>query len=257
MLYILKGLILLVFILVYISVGFILRILTFSSDRIISLWTKFINKIFIRILGIRIFLEGKTTYIKEKSNFIISNHVSYIDGLVLASIFAGIFVSKLSVKSWPVFGLMTGVGKTIFIDRQNKRKALFSLERIKEVLKNNTNILIFPEGTSTDGEKILPFQSIFFEAPLITGSSIIPVTIQYLSINHQKISLLNRDKVFWYGQVKFFKHLLNVLKLKNIEVKVIIHPKIETKTFTPSPEARKKLSQFSREIILKSFSFVS
>ena len=257
MLYILKGFILLDFIFLYIIIGFILRILTFSSDRIISLWTKIINKIFIRILGIRIFLEGKTAYIKEKSNFIISNHVSYVDGLILASIFAGIFVSKLSVKSWPVFGLMTELGKTIFIDRQNKRKAIFSLERIKEVLKNNTNILIFPEGTSTDGTKILPFQSIFFEAPLITGSSIIPVTIQYLSINHQKISLLNRDKVFWYGQVRFFKHLLGLLKLKSIEVKLVIHPKIETKNFNKIPEARKKISQISREIILKSFSFVS
>jgi 1-acyl-sn-glycerol-3-phosphate acyltransferase len=255
--YILKGLTLLGLIFIYILGGAILRILTSSSERTISLWTNFINKIFIKILGIKISLEGNTTYIKEKSNFIVSNHVSYIDGLVLASIFAGIFVSKLSVRSWPVFGLMTWIGKTVYIDRQNKRKALFSLERMTKVLKNNANILIFPEGTSTDGTKILDFQSIFFEVPLITRSPIIPVTIQYLSIDQQKISLSNRDKVFWYGQVKFFKHLLGLLKLKNIGVKVIIHPKIETKLFLQIPGARKKLSQLSRQIILKSFSSVS
>ncbi|MCM8800014.1 MAG: 1-acyl-sn-glycerol-3-phosphate acyltransferase [Candidatus Omnitrophica bacterium] len=205
-------------------------------------------------MGIKIELTGNIDYLKEKGNFIISNHVSYVDGLVLASIFAVIFVSKLSVKFWPIFGQMAWVGGTVFVDRQNKKRALFSLEKMVDILKNKTNLLLFPEGTSTDGTKVLEFQSIFFQVPFEANSYIIPISLQYLSIDGEVVSLLNRDKVFWYGQKKFFWHFLSLLRLKKIKVKVIIHPKI--KADHSIFKDRKELSRHSREIILKGFSAV-
>jgi len=205
------------------------------------------------ILRIRVLLEGKTQYRHEQGNCIITNHLGYLDGIVLGSLFSAVFVSKLQVKSWPLFGLMTQLGGTIYIDRSRKLKAAGSVERISNCLKNRLNILFFPEGTSTDGSKVLPFQSIFFQAALNASSPIVPNTIQYLSLNSKKITIANRDNVFWYGQVSFAKHLLSVLGLKGIEVKVTIHPKIESKKYSFENGGRKQLAEDARRIIMQVF----
>jgi 1-acyl-sn-glycerol-3-phosphate acyltransferase len=207
-------------------------------------------------VGIKIRVDGVLTYTKERGNFIISNHLGYLDGVILGSIFPIVFVSKLQVKSWPVFGWMARVGGTIFIDRQRKLEAPKFIENISKILKNKVNVLLFPEGTSTDGTKILPFQSVFFEAPLRINVSIIPITIQYTKINSERITLQNKDSVFWYGQVKFIKHLHGVAALKNIGVKVTIHPKLESNAQDSKIPPRKQISEESRRIILNSFSFI-
>lgn len=258
---ILKELSLFLIIFIYLALGIIFHFLiTFIQPnlryRIISKWTKIINVFLRKILGIRLIIEGKTQYLKERYNFIISNHLSYLDGVILGSLFPVVFVSKLAVKSWPIFGWMTQISGTIFIDRKRKLKSVSSIEEIAGMLKKGVNVLLFPEGTSTDGTRLLPFQSVFFQAPINSGSAIIPITIQYTKINSCNVSLLNRDKVCWYGQVKFFKHLLDVLRLRDIEAKVTIHPKIETGSGLNPPDSRKHLSQISREAILKNFSFI-
>ncbi|MCM8792105.1 MAG: 1-acyl-sn-glycerol-3-phosphate acyltransferase [Candidatus Omnitrophica bacterium] len=252
----LKGITILLLIFFYILNALPLSFISIFSKKIyyrsISRWTKFITNNFNKILGIKINVIGNIDSLKEKNNFIISNHVSYVDGLVLASIFPLIFVSKLSVKFWPIFGQMAQWGGTVFVDRQNKRNAIHSLKKMTEILKNGTNLLFFPEGTSTDGTKIIEFQSIFFQVPFEINATIIPITIQYLKINDQELSLLNRDKVLWYGQKKIFWHFLSLLRLKKIKVKVIVHPKIKADRYIFKD--RKELSRYCREIISKSFS---
>jgi 1-acyl-sn-glycerol-3-phosphate acyltransferase len=146
---------------------------------------------------------------------------------------------------------MARVGGTIFIDRKRRLNSRQYIEDIAEMLKNKVNVLVFPEGTSTNGEKILPFQSIFFEAPLIYNSNILPLTICYTKINDDCVSVYNRDTVFWYGQIKFTKHLLRALKLKNIESKVVIHSRITAISSEKISFNRKQLSESLRQVILK------
>lgn len=258
---------------IYISLGLILQVLftflqpkcrSFGMPRysalrlsIISNLTKEFSIFLRRIINIDISVRGNNAYLKEKGNFIVSNHQSYLDGIVLASLFPLIFVSKLQVKSWPIFGLMARLGGTVFIKREKKLESGAALEKIINILKSRVNVLNFPEGTSTDGSKVLPFQSIFFQAPIVSRATVIPITIQYTKINSQNLSLLNRDRVFWYGQIKFFKHILGLVRLNSIAVEITIHPKIKIESVSGGSKLRKHLSRMCRSIILKDFSLLS
>lgn len=245
---------------IYIALGLLVHFAAFFSPvlrfRIISGCTRVMCALLKGTLGIKVIIAGNNRQpAEERGSLIIANHQGYLDGIVLGGIFGGVFVSKLQVKSWPVFGWMSRIGGTIFINREKKLKSAASLEEISRMLRNKINVIIFPEGTSTDGTKILPFQSIFFQAPLDSGRSVMPVTIQYTKINSQEASLANRDKVCWYGQKKFFRHIQDVLSLKNIEVKVAIHPQIAPHPGdSRNPDARKQLSLAAYQAVSSGFS---
>lgn len=221
---------------------------------ILSLWTKTCNQLIRKIFKIKVIIQGDSSVFREKGNFVISNHLSYLDGVVLGSLMPLVYVSKSEVISWPLFGWMTQVAGTIFIDRKRRLKSVRYVQDIAERLKEKINVLVFPEGTSTNGEGILPFQSVFFEAPIIYGANILPLTIYYTKVNGESLSVLNRDKVFWYGQIKMTRHILQAIKLKNIEVEVIVHPKINAISHPADATFRKSLSNSLRQTILKAYS---
>lgn len=240
---------------VYLVIGLALHIITFAAKRsfrlkLISRWTR-LTCIFLRkTLNVKLNIIGSIP--RSNGLFIVSNHLTYLDGVILGSLFPAVFVSKLQVKSWPIFGWMARLGGTVFVDRKRKLKSVDSIREIADLLKNDINILLFPEGTSTNGSQILPFQSIFFQSPLICSAAVLPVTIEYTGIESADLNSSNRDRVFWYGQVNFQKHVSGLLKLKNIEAKVTIHPKIDTSS--PGLDPRKNLSEAARQTILKDFS---
>lgn len=259
---IIKGTLLLLSIFIYILTGLLVHLFTFFASnmrlRIMSELTKILSAFIRRLLGIKLRLEGELAYFKERGNFIVSNHLGYLDGIILSSLFPVIFVTKLQVKSWPIFGWMSQVGCTIYIDRKRKLGSMDFITGISNALKNKSNVLFFPECTSTDGSRILPFHQGYFQAPLNSGSSIIPVTMQYVKVNSEDISAANRDKVCWYGQVKFAEHLSGVLKERAIEAKITIHPKIATSACDPTDaKTRKELSEASFQAIAKDFTLIS
>jgi 1-acyl-sn-glycerol-3-phosphate acyltransferase len=153
------------------------------------------------------------------------------------------------VQSWPLFGQMVSLAGTIFIDRGERYKTPEFVQKIVGVLNKKINILLFPEGTSTDGSKVLPFQSVFFAAPFIAHSVIVPVVIRYTAIDGQSLSERNKDRVYWYGQEPFFKHLWQFLELRNVDVHVKVCAVIETGNFSSDSYGRKQLSSYCRDII--------
>ncbi len=195
------------------------------------------------ILNVKIIVEGDRDRLETEGPFIISNHLGYLDGIVLGSLFPVIYVSKDEVRRWPLIGQWKTLCGTIFVDRQRKDKILQVVEEIAAKLKQKVNVLVFPEGTSTNGERLLPFQSAFFAAPLVARAAVVPVTLTYRGIDHQPLSNTNRDRVYWYGDMEFSSHFWNLLDLRAIEVSVKIHPKIETSGYKNNSSSRKELSQ--------------
>lgn len=243
---------------VYIIIGIILHFLTcFFSNvmrwKILSLWTNTFCRFFISLFNINVVIEGDRSAFKEKGNFIVSNHLSYLDGVVLGSLMPLVHVSKSQVMSWPLFGWMARIGGTIFIDRKKPLNSDKYVGDIANMLKKNVNVLVFPEGTSTSGENILPFQSVFFEVPRICDSYILPLAIYYTKVDNEEISVYNRDKVLWYGQSKFAKHILQLARLEYIEVKVVVHPRLKPTSFGSDSLNRKRLSESLRGIILRDY----
>jgi lyso-ornithine lipid O-acyltransferase len=160
------------------------------------------------ILNIKVSVSGDEGRLERGGYMIIANHVSYVDGIVLGSIFPILFVSKREVKKWPIIGQWNVLCGTVFVNRQRKQLAGALIEELTCKLKQEANILLFPEGTSTNGERMLPFQTVPLAAPLRSRSTIVPVTIAYKTIDEQPVTAANRDLIYWYGDIGFRVALL-------------------------------------------------
>lgn len=210
--------------------------------KIISRPIRSFNFLLRTILNIKVTVEGDEGQLERGGYVIISNHVGYIDGIVLGALFPVIFVSKREVKSWPVIGQWTTLCGTIFINRQRKSLVSLTTKEIRRKLKQEANILLFPEGAATNGERMLPFQTAPLAAPLRSRSIIVPVTLAYTSIEKQPVSVANRDLIYCYGDMDFLPHFWKLLGLRSVEVRVTIQPKIECFRYEDNSAGRKKLA---------------
>jgi lyso-ornithine lipid O-acyltransferase len=148
------------------------------------------------------------------SGLVASNHLSYLDILFYASQLPCIFVSKSEVRSWPMFGILARCGGTIFIERGRAAVLDAVSRRISEALAAGLPILLFPEGTSTDGSTVLPFFPALFEAAVQAGSSITPAAIAYSADNTTEADLC------YYGDITFATHLPTVMARHNVHADI-------------------------------------
>lgn len=195
------------------------------------------------ILNIKVTVHGNEGHLERGGYVIIANHMSYVDGIVLGSIFPIVFVSKKEVRRWPIVGLWNILCGTIFIDRQHKERVGSLVDAMSRKLKQEANILLFPEGTSTNGERMLAFQTVPLAAPLRRRSIIVPVTLAYKSIDDLPVSSANRDLIYWYGDMDFVSHLWKLLAVRSVEVLVTLQPVVECFRYPDSSAGRKKLAE--------------
>lgn len=211
--------------------------------RIVSRMTQRFVSILRTIVNVRITVQGDLELLDSEGAFIASNHLGYLDGFVLGSLFPVIFVSKREVRRWPIIGQWTALCGTVYIDRAHKGKIPLMVEEIVGRLKDKANILIFPEGTSTNGDHLLPFQSTPFAAVLRARGRVVPLTLTYRRIDGQPVTEANRDTIYWYGDMDFATHFWTLLGLRSIEVAVKFHAPIETAHYKNNSVSRKQLSQ--------------
>jgi 1-acyl-sn-glycerol-3-phosphate acyltransferase len=211
--------------------------------KIISRLTRSFTLLLRLILNIKVTVEGEEGQLERGGFVIIANHVSYVDGIILGSIFPIVFVSKREVKRWPIVGQWNTLGGAIFINRQHKEQVGLLVAEMKRKLQQEANLLLFPEGTSTNGEKMLPFQTVPLAAPLRNRSIIVPVTLAYKSIEDMPVTMVNRDRVYWHGDMDFVTHFWRLLGLRGVEALVTIQPRIECFRYKDNSAGRKKLAE--------------
>jgi 1-acyl-sn-glycerol-3-phosphate acyltransferase len=211
--------------------------------KIVSRWMRGFTWSMRRILNIEITVEGDAEQLQRGGYVIISNHFGYLDGIILGSLFPVIFVSKKEVKSWPLVGLWTTLCGTVFINRQRKGLIPLAVTGISQRLKQGANILLFPEGSATNGERMLPFQTAPLAAPLRSRAIIVPVTLAYQSIEERPVSAANRDLIYCYGGMAFGSHFLKLLTLRQVEVRVTIQPKVDCSRYQDNSAGRKRLAE--------------
>lgn len=192
------------------------------------------------IFGIRLFIRGH--YKEMQHCFIVSNHVSYLDILALASVRPSVFISKQEVKGWPLLGWLAQLGGVIFIDRNSKRSSLKSLHEIEDALNCDISTVIFPEGTTSDGSEIKEFKSTFFDAPARLKIPVQPVSIKYLSSD-------GNNPIAWYGDMYLLPHLWRILGMRHIDVSLYFSPIIKDETGFSRARARKDLSSISHKSV--------
>ena len=165
----------------------------------------------LRRLGIKVACEGSV----PASGLVVSNHLSYLDILIYSSVMPCVFVSKAEVRSWPVFGMMASMAGTVYIDRKRKSDTMNANDGIRQALQQGLRVVVFPEGTSSDGSGVLPFYPSLFE-PAVEGRA--AVTAAYLKYEMEE-GEVGRDIAYW-GEMTFFPHLLKLLGKKGIRAKV-------------------------------------
>ncbi|MEJ5172840.1 MAG: lysophospholipid acyltransferase family protein [Hydrogenothermaceae bacterium] len=178
-----------------------------------------ITKMGTRLIGININMEKNNC--PGNSYFIVSNHLGYLDIVILSAICKTVFISTTEVGSTKFFGRLARYGGSIFIDRKNRLKVKYDLENIKSILKNNINVTIFLEGTTSNGDTVLPFKSSFLEVVFQTDRPVVGLCIKYKTFNGKQIDKNIRDMIYYYGDHQLTSHLVKfLLSLKDLEVEI-------------------------------------
>lgn len=232
------------------------------------LWPSFIRKWLCRIVGFYCAIAGRGIFgidvqlsyevpLDSTENFlIVSNHLGYLDIIVLAPYFPSCFVTSQEMRKTPLLGQVCQLAGCLFVDRRSKKNLHAEIDQLSKALTEGHNILIFPESTSTNGEHLLPFKRPLFNASVNSGKRILPLCLNYISIDGAEINTKNRDKIFWYGEMGFLPHLWNFLKCRKMIVKVHIlaplspigaHSELAAKSFETVAQNFRPITAISQE----------
>ncbi len=161
---------------------------------------------FAKISAMRLEIIGKPP---KPPFFLVCNHLSIVDMSALRVAAKGVFVAKSEVNSWPVAGRIIRDMGTVFIDRQNRRDIPRAGEEIIKRLDDGEGVIVFPEGTSTKGETVLPFNSSFLQFAAVKN-----IPVSYASISYQTPpgDMPANQAVCWWEDISFFEHLWRIFK---------------------------------------------
>ena len=165
----------------------------------------------VRRLGIAVNAMGNF----PDKGLLVSNHMGYMDILVLSSLSPCIFVSRKEVRSWPIFGPLAAMAGSFFIDRTRAADAQRINSEMLKTLSNGAVVVLFPEGTSSDGSSVLPFRSALFESVVQSGYPITPAHISYELADGNP----GTDIGYW-GEMTFLPHILGLFTKHDIRATV-------------------------------------
>lgn len=191
------------------------------ARRIPRLW----HRVACRLLGLRIRLRGRPD--TRRPLMIASNHISWKDIVVLGSLMDVVFIAKDEVRHWPVFGLLAKLQRSVFVKREETRKVGKQANEIALRLADGEVVVLFPEGTTSDGNRLMDIKSSLFGAAASAvphsphGKVYVqPVTIAYTGIHGMPMGRFHRPIAAWPGDIGLMPHLAGILKTGAIEVDV-------------------------------------
>lgn len=199
-----------------------------------------------RLLGFRIVRRGKP--VLDGPVLFVSNHCSYLDVIILGALIPASFVAKAEVARWPLFGTLAKLQRSVFVDRQSFR-AVKQSEEMAARLEAGDSLVLFPEGTSSDGNRVLPFKSSLLSvAELAPGGqplTVQPVSIAYTMLDGLPLGRYLRPFFAWYGDMDLVSHLWQWAGLGRLTVVVRFHEPVTLARFG----SRKALSEYCYEVV--------
>lgn len=179
-------------------------------DQIVHLWGRFV----VRCLAVRVTRRGEPP---AGGFFLVANHLSYLDIPLLASQMPTNFVSKAEIAHWPVIGWLAQTVGVVFLRREDKRDLLRVSTEIERELEAGNGVVLFPEGTSSKGEVVLPFRPSLL-APAARGG----LSVSYAAISYRTPAGCPPAStvVCWWGGMTFAGHILDLLRLPSIHATV-------------------------------------
>lgn len=205
-----------------------------------------------RILGLRITVVGAPP--PPGPMLFIANHVSWLDIPVLGAIMPASFVAKSEVADWPVFGALARLQRTVFVQRQLRHATGRAAETIADRLAQGEAIIVFAEGTTGDGVRVLPYRSSLIGAaqntggPAGTGNTERPMTVEMVALTYTgrhglPVTRREMPDIAWYGDMALLPHLKALLAGGPVDVTVHFGPS----AIIATPAERKRIAREARE----------
>jgi len=247
----LKGLVVLPVFLTYIIFSGTIRLLPLSPKtkrvaaiRVVSGFARLLLMLF----GVRVHVKHRERLHKAGvGRLVISNHLSYIDVLVISTLMPSVFVTSVELKNTALLGTLARLSGSIFVERRKPSGLKREIDAIAFALRQGLPVVIFPEGTTSNGDRVQPFKISLFDSAVLSQTDILPVCLRYTRANNKHLTPQNRDDVLYYGGVTFGKHLLRFLSLISVDVEVI-----PLKTITVHADrSRKDLAAETHDVIDK------
>ena len=179
------------------------------------------SRVFLRVFKVRVEKKIVGKELANNNYFYVSNHMSYVDILILSSLYPTSFITSIEMKKTPFLGQITTLGGCLFVERRSRNNLGTEIDQIKEALENGVNVTIFPEAKSTNGDEVIRFRKPLFEASISSKIDACPLTINYKTVNGEAVTLDTRDLVCWYGDTPFLGHLIKFASLKELIVEVV------------------------------------
>jgi len=218
-------------------------------------WPHLVHRALCHALNVKVKTFG--TPLEGPPTLFVSNHVSWIDIVVLGHVINACFIAKKDMAGWPILGYLSTLQGTIFVDRDRRADVVDQRQEMQDRMHEGDNLILFPEGTTSDGGRVLPFKSALFgvtETAMHLAEDdqgrtqdlmVQPVTIVYRKINGMPTIRANRPSVAWYGDMDMRPHLKGVLNLLKIDVEVHFHEPVSRHLF----KTRKELSAYCHRTI--------
>lgn len=188
------------------------------------------------VVGMRVRVDGERP---RPPFFLVTNHLGYLDILVLGSHLDARFVSKAEVADWPVIGFLARCGGTIFLRRDRPADVGRALRSMEDALRAGHGCVFFPEGTSSAGAEVLPFHSALFEAPVRAR---VPVTCGSLHYRTSPGAPTAAESICWWGDMGFPGHFYGLLKVPRSEARVVYGPSVP-------PMPRRELADRAHSVV--------
>ena len=203
----------------------------------------------LKIFGVRVQRRGRKSRVHP--TLYVCNHTSYLDITVLSSVIpGGSFVSKAEVADWPLFGWLAKLQRTVFVERRGNRAAE-QRDQISRRLDQDDDLILFPEGTSGDGNRVLPFKSALFavaeKRPHDKPLTVQPVSIAYTRLDGMPMGRSLRPFFAWYGDMDLGPHVLEAMGMGKLTVVVEFHKPVTIDDFG----SRKAMADHCRSVVAR------
>ncbi len=189
------------------------------------------HKFLCRLFGIRLHVIGEA--VADRGVLMVANHTGYFDILIMSAAAKVSFVAKAEVAGWPLFGMMARLQRSVFVDRTRRAAAAASAKLIRERLRSGDALVLFPEGTSTDGNRVITFKSALMGAVesevgkdaegRIEYVPVQPVSISYVGFHGIPLGRENRPLYAWYGDMELMPHVWEAFRTGPLDVVVEFH----------------------------------
>jgi 1-acyl-sn-glycerol-3-phosphate acyltransferase len=188
--------------------------------------TQAVCRILLRTLNIncRVVDLQPRNYTGHDGLLIVANHMSYLDVVLIAAHVPAVFITSREVETTPILGGVCRGAGCVFVERRRMTSVHRDLDQLTAVLNQNANVMLFPEGSTSDGSRFLRFKSTLVEAAVRSRVKIAPICIRYTAVDGVPFGDANRDDVAWYGDMTFFPHLMRVLATRRIDCELAILP---------------------------------